>query len=53
MKKEFKIEDAIAMYTTSAQENPDLKDMHTQVAEWLKELVELRKKVKAPKKKTV
>lgn len=47
------IEDAIAMYTKSAQENPDLKDMHTQVAEWLKELVELRKKVKAPKKKTV
>lgn len=27
MKKEFTIEDAIAMYTKSAQENPDLKDM--------------------------
>ena len=47
------IEDAIAMYTKSAQEHPELKDMHTQVAEWLKELVELRKKIKPRKKKTV
>ena len=45
------IEDAIEMYTKSAQEHPELKDMHTQVAEWLKELVELRKKVKPRKKK--
>ena len=51
MKKEFTIEDAITMYTKAAQENPDLKDMYTQVAEWLKELVELRKKVKSTKKK--
>lgn len=53
MKKEFTIEDAIAMYTKSAEEHPKLKDMHNKVAEWLKELVELRKKVKTPKKKTV
>ncbi len=45
------IEDAIAMYTKSAHEHPEYRDMHNQVAEWLKELVELRKKVKAPKKK--
>lgn len=47
------IEDAIAMYTKSAQDHPEYREMHNQVAEWLKELVELRKKVKPRKKKTV
>lgn len=39
------VEDAILMFTKMAKENPELADMHNQVADWLRELMSLRNEV--------
>lgn len=39
------LEDAILMFTKMAKENPELADMHNQVADWLRELMSLRNEV--------